>query len=150
MKAAFRFAHSEGVTFEGVEGSGVEAFLEGIWGELVRGTYWPTRKRTKEIPKGKGKVRVLGIPTIRDRVAQGPVKLIVEPTFWADFQEGSYGYRAKHTAHQAVNRVARAVVENRTRVIDLDLKAPAPVLDPTEVAGNGNRDRAWVIEALSE
>jgi len=56
-------------------------------------------------------------------VVQGAVKLILEPIFEADFQEGSYSYRPRRTAHQAVNRVARAVVENKTRVIDVDLKA---------------------------
>jgi len=54
----------DGVTFEIIEESGVEAFLEGIRDELVAGTYWPARNRRKEIPKGNGKVRVLGIPTI--------------------------------------------------------------------------------------
>jgi RNA-directed DNA polymerase len=85
--------------------------------------YLPMRNRRKEIPKGSGKVRVLGIPTIRDRVVQGALKLILEPIFEADFQDGSYGYRPKRTAHQAVYRVANAVVHNKTRVIDVDLKA---------------------------
>jgi len=113
----------DGVTFEAIEERGVEAFLEEIREQLVAGTYWPTRNRRKEIPKGNGKVRVLGIPTIRDRVVQGALKLILEPIFEAGFQEGSYGYRPKRTAHQAVNRVARAVVEYKTRVIDVDLTA---------------------------
>ena len=113
----------DGVTFEAIEERGVEAFLEEIREQLVAGTYWPTRNRRKEIPKGNGKVRVLGIPTIRDRVVQGALKLILEPIFEADFQEGSYGYRPKRTAHQAVNRVARAIVEYKTRVIDVDLTA---------------------------
>jgi len=51
------------------------------------------------------------------------LKLILEPIFEADFQDGSYGYRPKRSAHQAVNRVAKAVVESKTRVIDVDLKA---------------------------
>jgi len=81
------------------------------------------RNRRKEIPKGKGKVRVLGIPTIRDRVVQGAIKLILEPIFEADFQEGSYGYRPKRTAHAAVNRVAEAVISGKTKVIEVDLEA---------------------------
>jgi len=113
----------DGVTFEAVEEAGVEEFLEQIRSGLVSGTYRPMRNRRKEIPKGNGKVRVLGIPTIRDRVVQGAVKLILEPVFEADFQEGSYGYRPKRTAHAAVNRVAEAVVHNKTRVIDVDLEA---------------------------
>lgn len=81
------------------------------------------RNRRKEIPKGKGKVRVLGIPTIKDRVVQGAIKLILEPIFEADFQHGSFGYRPKRTAHAAVNRVAEAVVSGKTKVIDVDLEA---------------------------
>jgi RNA-directed DNA polymerase len=82
------------------------------------------RARKKEIPKDGGKkVRVLSIPAIRDRVVKGALKLILEPIFEADFQPGSYGYRPKRTAHQAVNRVAKAMAEGKTRIIDLDLRA---------------------------
>src|SRR5260370_4083766 len=78
--------------------------------------------RKKEIPKDGGKkVRVLSIPAIRDRVVQGALKLILETIFEADFQAGSFGYRPKRTAHEAVARVARAIVEEKTRIIDLDL-----------------------------
>jgi len=113
----------DGVTFADVEKAGLEAFLEQIQKELSSKTYRPMRNRIKEIPKGKDKVRVLGIPGIRDRVVQGALKLILEPIFEADFQEGSYGYRPKRTAHAAIDRVSTAVVKNKTRVIDLDLSA---------------------------
>jgi RNA-directed DNA polymerase len=113
----------DGVTFEAIEELGLEAFLEQIRDELVSGTYRPMRNRRKEIPKDKNRVRILGIPCIRDRVVQGALKLILEPIFEADFQEGSYGYRPKRTAHAAVDRVAEAVVKRKTRVIDVDLKA---------------------------
>jgi len=113
----------DGVTFEDIENAGVGVFLEQIQNELVSETYRPMRNRVKEIPKGKDKVRVLGIPTIRDRVVHGVLKLILEPIFEADFQEGSYGYRPKQNPHEAVNRVAEAVVKNKTRVIDLDIRA---------------------------
>jgi RNA-directed DNA polymerase len=113
----------DGVTFEVVEAQGVEAFLEQIQGELVGQTYRPLRARRQEIPKDGGKVRVLSIPAIRDRVVQGALKLILEPIFEADFQPGSYGYRPKRTAHEAVHRVATAIVQCKTRVIDLDLRA---------------------------
>jgi RNA-directed DNA polymerase len=113
----------DSVTFEVIEESGLEEFLIGIRNELLSWMYLPKRNRRKEIPKGNGKVRVLGIPIIRDRVVQGALKLILEPIFEADFQEGSYGYRPKRTAHQAVHRVADAVVHHKTRVIDVDLKA---------------------------
>lgn len=113
----------DGVTFEAIEEAGLETFLEQIRTELVSDTYRPMRNRRKEIPKDKRKVRILGIPCIRDRVVQGALKLILEPIFEADFQDGSYGYRPKRTAHEAVNRVADAVVRNKTQVIDVDLKA---------------------------
>jgi RNA-directed DNA polymerase len=114
----------DGVTFEAIEASGVASFLQQIRDELVTNTYRPMRARKKEIPKDGGKkVRVLSIPTIRDRVVQGALKLILEPIFEADFQAGSYGYRPKRTAHEAVHRVAQAIDKSKTRVIDLDLRA---------------------------
>jgi RNA-directed DNA polymerase len=114
---------NDGVTFEAIEESGVEGFLRQIRDELINNTYQPMRARKKEIPKDGGKVRVLSIPSIRDRVVQGAVKLILEPIFEADFQPGAYGYRPKRTAQQAVNRVAQAIVESKTRIIDIDLRA---------------------------
>lgn len=111
----------DGVTFAAIEQDGLEMFLHGIRDELVCQSYRPMRNRRVEIPKTNGKLRRLGIPTIRDRVVQGALKLILEPIFEADFQDGSYGYRPKRTAHEAVNRVADAVVKNKTTVIDVDL-----------------------------
>jgi RNA-directed DNA polymerase len=78
LREAYRMARSnngapgiDGVTFEAVEQSGVESFLEQIRAELVTKTYRPMRVRKKEIPKDGGKVRILSIPAIRDRVVQG-------------------------------------------------------------------------------
>ncbi len=113
----------DGETFESIEARGIEDFLRQLAEELTSGGYRPSPNRRKEIPKGDGKVRILGIPTIRDRVVQGALKLILEPIFEADFQEGSYGYRPKRTAHQAVDRVAAAVIQRKTRVIDVDLRS---------------------------
>lgn len=113
----------DGVTFEAIEESGAESFLMQIREELVTKTYRPMEVRKKEIPKDGGKVRVLSIPSIRDRVVQGALKLILEPIFEADFQSGSYGYRPNRTAHEAVDRVAKAIVEEKTRINDLDLRA---------------------------
>jgi RNA-directed DNA polymerase len=114
----------DGVTFEAIEAGDVENFLAQIRDELLTRTYCPLRNRRQAIPKGDGKkVRILSIPAIRDRVVQGALKLILEPIFEADFQPGSYGYRPKRTAHEAVNRVAEAIVKNKTRVLDLDLRA---------------------------
>ena len=113
----------DGVTFEVIEERGAESFLQQIRDELITNTYRPMRVRKKEIPKDGGKVRILSIPSIRDRVVQGALKLILEPIFEADFQAGSYGYRPKRTAHEAINRVAQAIVEEKTKIIDLDLRA---------------------------
>ena len=113
----------DGVTFESIEESGRENFLEQIGHELATRRFRPMRNRQVEIRKDGGKVRLLSIASIRDRVVQGALKLILEPIFEADFQAGSYGYRPKRKAHQAVDRVARAIVVNKTRVINLDLKA---------------------------
>lgn len=113
----------DGVTFEVIEGLGREQFLIQIQKELQNESYLPLRNRKREIPKANGKVRVLGIPTIRDRVVQGALKLILEPIFDADFQDGSYGYRPKRTQLAAVERVATAAIANKTRVIDIDLTA---------------------------
>ncbi len=113
----------DGVTFEAIETAGVEAFLAQLRDELVTRTYQPLRNRRVAIPKRGGKVRVLGIPAIRDRVVQGALKLIMEPIFEADFCPGSYGYRPRRTAHAAVARVEKDIVEGKTRVIDVDLAA---------------------------
>jgi RNA-directed DNA polymerase len=112
---------SDGVTFETIEATGVESFLGQLRDELVSGSYRPLPTRKHAVPKRGTGERILQIPCIRDRVVQGALKLILEPIFEADFQLGSYGYRPKRTAHQAVARVAEAIAHYKTRVIDLDL-----------------------------
>jgi len=114
---------SDGVTFAAIEAQGVEIFLKQIQYDLIERVYRPLPARRQEIPKDGGKVRVLAIPAIRDRVVQGALKLILEPIFEADFQPGSFGYRPKRTAHEAVDRVAKAIVQQKTRVIDVDLRS---------------------------
>jgi RNA-directed DNA polymerase len=131
LHEAYRLAKSndgapgiDGITFETIEEGGVENFLKQIQDELVNKTYQPMPVRKKEIPKDGGtKVRVLSIPAIRDRVVQGALKLILEPIFEADFQSGSYGYRPKRSAHEAIKRVDWAIVHGLTKVINLDLRA---------------------------
>jgi RNA-directed DNA polymerase len=113
----------DGVTFEAIEAQGVDAFLGQIRNELIERSYVPLPARRQEIPKDGGKVRILSIPAIRDRVAQGALKLILEPIFEADFQPGSFGYRPNRTAHEAVTRVSEAIVCQKTRIIDIDLRS---------------------------
>lgn len=129
LREAYKLAKSnngspgiDGVTFEAIESGGVEQLLEQLVTELTSRTYWPMRNRKVEIPKGNGKTRTLGIPTIRDRVVQGALKLIIEPIFEADFQDGSFGYRPACNAHGAIQRVAEEIVARKTRVIDVDLR----------------------------
>jgi len=113
----------DGVTFEQVEAQGLEQWLETLSRELQDKSYRPLPCRQVNIPKEGGKVRGLKIPAIRDRVVQGAVRLILEPIFEADFQEGSYGYRPNRTAHQALERVTVGLNKQLHRVIDLDLKS---------------------------
>ena len=113
----------DGVTFDAIEADGVGAFLNQLRGELVQRRYRPQRPRKVGIPKEGGKVRQLSIPSIRDRVVQGALKLILEPIFEADFQPGSYGYRPKQSAHAAIQRVSEAILQGKTYVIDLDLRS---------------------------
>src|SRR6516162_6500078 len=113
----------DGVTFEAIEAEGVEEFLEQLRKELEQHTYRPLRVRTVGIPKANGGMRQLSIPAIRDRVVQGALKLILEPIFEADFQPGSFGYRPKRSTSGAIQRVAEAILTNKTYVIDLDLRA---------------------------
>jgi len=114
----------DGVTCEDSEASGVEPLLEQIQDELVTRTYRPMRLRQKAIPQEGGtRVRVLAMPTIRDRVVQRALKRILEPILEADCPPGAYGYRPKRSAHDAVRRVAGALVQYKTRVSDVDLQA---------------------------
>jgi RNA-directed DNA polymerase len=114
----------DGVTFAAVAAGGVEGFLDQLVQELGQRTYRPQKARKVEIPKDGGKkVRVLSIPSIRDRVVQGALKLILEPIFEADFQPGSFGYRPKKSAHTAIQRVQQAILEGKTYVIDFDLRS---------------------------
>ena len=98
-----------------MEAGGRETFLDQLREEWVQRTYRPPRARKVEIPKG-GAARgaPFPFPSIRDRVVQGALKLILEPIFEADFQPGSFGYRPKKSAHAAIRRVAEASLEGKT------------------------------------
>lgn len=111
----------DGKSFAEIEAEGVAGFLEVIRQELLTRTYRPLPNRRVEIPKGNGTTRTLGIPTIKDRVVQGALKLILELIFEADFKDCSYGYRPKRHAHQAIDRVTAGILHGLTRVVDVDL-----------------------------
>src|SRR5882762_1967297 len=95
----------DGVTFGQIEASGVGAWLAGLREDLVSKNYRPDPVRRVMIPKPGGGERPLGIPTIRDRVAQTAAVLVLEPIFEADFVDEAYGYRPRRSALDAVKAV---------------------------------------------
>lgn len=112
----------DGVTFKDVEASGLDDLLAEIQAELIDKSYRPMGSRKVKIPKADGKsFRELSIPSIRDRIVAGAVKLILEPIFEADFQEGSFGYRPKRQATEAMTRVTTAIQRRKTKIIDVDI-----------------------------
>ena len=112
----------DGVNFDDLEQKiGIDRFLSELAQDLKDKTYHPSPVRRVMIPKADGSQRPLGIPTIRDRVAQMAVKLIIEPIFEADFCPNSYGFRPKKSAHDAVDEIAEALHQGYTQIIDADL-----------------------------
>ncbi|MFW6105310.1 MAG: group II intron reverse transcriptase/maturase [Chloroflexota bacterium] len=111
----------DGLTFNEIEAAGLDEFLSATRNDLLKGSYQPRKNRKVEIPKGNGKVRTLQIPTIRDRVVQGSLRLILEAILEADFCPNSYGFRPKRSPHRALAEVRRSVLRRMTRVIDVDL-----------------------------
>jgi RNA-directed DNA polymerase len=112
----------DGMSFERIEQEiGIDKFLSELALDLKNQTYRPSAVRRVMIPKADGSLRPLGIPTIRDRVAQMATKLIIEPIFEADFCSNSYGFRPRKSAHDAVDDIANALWSGYTQVIDADL-----------------------------
>ncbi|MFN7732920.1 MAG: group II intron reverse transcriptase/maturase [Pirellula sp.] len=114
----------DGIRFEDIESTeeGVEVFLKNIHEELRSKRYKPDAVRRVQIPKPDGRMRPLGIPTIRDRVAQMAVLLILEPIFEADFLDSSYGFRPGRNAHGALDAIRSHLREGKREVYDADLK----------------------------
>src|SRR5690349_16837513 len=111
----------DGQSFWGIESQGLEEWLRGIREDLRAKTYQPRAVRRVMIPKPGGGERPLGIPTIRDRVVQTAAKLVLEPIFEADLEDGAYGYRPGRSATDAIKEVHRLICRGYTDVVDADL-----------------------------
>jgi RNA-directed DNA polymerase len=114
----------------GVDGQGIERFaaqaeryLTELHEQLKDGSYRPAPVKRVEIPKGDGKTRPLGIPTVKDRVVQTALKLAIEPVFEAQFRPGSYGFRPGRSCKAALREVDRLLKAGYSFVVDADLKS---------------------------
>jgi RNA-directed DNA polymerase len=136
LVAWFRVRGNKGARTAGVDGEtahyieavrGTDGFLEDLRADLRARTFQPLPVRRRAIPKAGGKVRYLGIATIRDRVAQASLKLVLEPIFEADFLPCSYGFRPGRRAHDAVAEVHHFASRSYEWIVEGDIKA---CLDP--------------------
>jgi RNA-directed DNA polymerase len=109
------------MTIANVEEYGVEAYLKELGEELRKQLYEPQAVKRVMIPKANGGERPLGIPTVRDRIAQTVCKMILEPIFEADFEESSYGFRPHRSSKDAITAIRENLKEGNTEVYDADL-----------------------------
>jgi len=112
----------DGLTLAAVEDYGVQRMLDELAVDLRAGKYLPAPVRRVEIPKPDGRMRPLGIPTVRDRVAQQAAKLVLEPVFEADFLPVSFGFRPKRSATDALEAIRVAFPRGRTFVFEADIR----------------------------
>jgi RNA-directed DNA polymerase len=132
------------ITLDAVEEYGVERMLAELQHDLQAGSYRPAPVRRVEIPKPDGGRRPLGIPTVRDRVAQQAAKLVLEPIFEADFAPVSYGFRPKRSATQAMERVRTGFIAGYTFVVEFDIASFFTEIDHSrliELVGRRVSDR---------
>ena len=122
VKANGGSSGSDGVTLGDVAKLGVEAFLSRLQEELKTGRYKPTPLRRVYIPKANGKKRPLSIPTVKDRVIQQAVRMVIEPLFEVHFSPSSYGFRPKRGAHDAVREVVKLLNWGLVHVVETDIE----------------------------
>jgi len=111
----------DGVTIEKVEQYGTDNYLKELGEELRKQTYQPQAVKRVMIDKASGGKRPLGIPTVRDRIAQTVCKMILEPIFEADFEDSSYGFRPGRSSKDAITAIKEHLKEGKAEVYDADL-----------------------------
>jgi group II intron reverse transcriptase/maturase len=111
----------DGMTIEKVEQYGIDIYLNELGEELRKQTYKPQAVKRVMIPKANGGERALGIPTVRDRIAQTVCKMILEPLFEADFEDSSFGFRPGRSSKDAMTAIKEHLKKGKTEVYDADL-----------------------------
>lgn len=122
VKANGGAAGVDEVSIRDIEEQGAGEYLKEIQNALKAGRYRPSPVRRRYIPKGDGRQRPLGIPTVRDRVVQMATKLVIEPIFEADFQPCSWGFRPRRGATQAMEIIREAGNHGHNMVLDADIR----------------------------